>query len=387
MKPGRWIAGAIALGLVLAGVTGPLRSSSPPDDISQWGLVCFCLHSRTTPQRVIKQDDNGRLLYLAREGVSKAQLRRQGLQVSDDQLRLLQNWSLLSRIGNRYRTTFPVIGPEQMAVLRPRIRSLADEIAVHVAPEVADLRKILTEQGYADSHYAIVFSYVLDGLVWEELDHRHALPSSVPTAAHPEWNGALWAFSPARPGVEGTNEIASGPATLKSLWNDRVLEAQRAAAPAAGIRLLLAAIDQQPPGTDLRLPATGSIFTDSAGRLVVPVIQENGADPIRQVGLRFAGKVVQALNNPKAQQLAGSIRGATSQEGLLIITHELMWDVIARLTEIGAVERPEVLTRPGSDGVQSLLPLFFITFESDAVVPATGNGAFGNRVHLAANAR
>jgi hypothetical protein len=346
-------AGVMAFALTALPVAA--ASASPAEDISKWGIVCFCLHSKSTPQHIIKADDNGRLLYFARNGATKAQLRRQGLRVPDSQLKSLQYWSLLNRRGERYQTTFPILGPERMAALRPRIKALAKAIGPSLVSDAKSLKAVLDRQGYPRSHYAIVFSYVLDGLVWNELRRTHEFPSSYPTDAHPEWNGALWAFAPERPGVEGTNEIGSGNFALQSLWNERVLEALKSAAPATQIEPWLSDV----AGGKTSAGAS-SLLVGDKGRLLVPLIHSSASDPIHGIGFSMARKVAEALNRPSGRQLWSSIPGASPDVGLLIVTHELMWDIIEQLDASGVVVRPPVLSGLEPANADTLRPLFYV---------------------------
>ncbi|WP_125795948.1 hypothetical protein [Amycolatopsis sp. WAC 01376] len=54
-----------------------------PDDLAKWGLHCFCLGARSTPHHIVRMDDNGRLLFRARLGVSRTELRERSAGHSD----------------------------------------------------------------------------------------------------------------------------------------------------------------------------------------------------------------------------------------------------------------------------------------------------------------
>ncbi|GGZ44964.1 hypothetical protein GCM10011273_34630 [Asticcacaulis endophyticus] len=108
----------VAVGL--ASAVGQLHAQSlaPPEDLTQWDLHCFCINAVRTPHRIIKMDDNGRLLFLAREGISIAALRQRGTRVTDSQINLLETFNMLRREGDVVTTAIPVLGPAQMAPLR-----------------------------------------------------------------------------------------------------------------------------------------------------------------------------------------------------------------------------------------------------------------------------
>jgi hypothetical protein len=72
-----------------------LAASNQPDDLGQWGLHCFCLTARHTPQRVIRMDGNARVLSHAVGGATLGELRASGLTVTDSQVLLPRTYGLI----------------------------------------------------------------------------------------------------------------------------------------------------------------------------------------------------------------------------------------------------------------------------------------------------
>ncbi|WP_189489016.1 hypothetical protein [Asticcacaulis endophyticus] len=123
-----------------------------------------------------------------------------------------------------------------------------------------------------------MFGHALDGLFWDRLRDRGALPKTTLTLEEPFWRGAYWAVFPKRTGTVGTNHLIEARATLVMTWSDAVTNRLNAYAQATETREMLKSyghigaggLDQQSPllairGKDDRL----HIISDRIARSVV----------------------------------------------------------------------------------------------------------------------
>ncbi|GAB3744985.1 hypothetical protein GCM10027598_80620 [Amycolatopsis oliviviridis] len=298
-----------------------------PDDLAKWGLHCFCLGARSTPHHVVKMDDNGRLLFRARLGVSRAELWEQGIDPLDSQIALLRAYDLVSVEGDRLMTTFPVLGSEETAALRARMAGLAEAIVPAIEAEVSTLAGVLADQGLAHCAYGVFFGYVIDGLVWDRLMEEGLLPVTKLSVERPYWNGAFWAVYPPRAGAMGTNEVREAGVRLTMVWTDSTVNALNRLA------------DDPALWSALRVVSHGdlpreSLWSDDRGRSRIPIIRRQDGDPVHEIGLRIAAEVVSALlrNLPEA--------------GVVVAAHELIWNLMDALEATGVVRRPSSFDDP-----------------------------------------
>src|SRR3954447_23386954 len=89
----------------------PVQAQSVPADLNQFGLICFCNSRVATPHFIIPLDDNGRVLFLARNGATREQLAQAGAPISASQIQLLKDWELLAEKDKVLKTAFPVLEP------------------------------------------------------------------------------------------------------------------------------------------------------------------------------------------------------------------------------------------------------------------------------------
>ncbi|WP_125787770.1 hypothetical protein [Amycolatopsis sp. WAC 01375] len=320
-----------------------------PDDLAKWGLHCFCLGARSTPHHVVRMDDNGRLLFHARLGVSRTELRELGFDPLDSQIALLRAYRLISVEGDRLVTTFPVLGSEQTAGLRTRTARLADAIVPGIANDVSALTDVLVGQGLAHCAYGVLFGYVIDGLVWDRLRVEGLLPSMELSIERPYWNGAFWAVHPSREGAMGTNEVEEAGVRLTMVWTEPTVRALNRLAEAESLRQSLRSVSRGDLPRESVVTEDGQAWTlvDGSGRPTIPVIGRRDADPVHEIGLRIAEKIVSVL--------PGDLR----EVGLVVATHELIWDLMAVLEAAGFTRRPRVFddskAAPDSRGAQMFL--------------------------------
>ena len=231
-----------------------------------------------------------------------------------------RSWRLLSLDGEVYTTSIPVLGPEQIGKLRAEMRRVANGLVPVVVPDVQAIAAELDRRKLHDHLYAVVFSFVLDGLTWDALDSAHAVADVAITADHPFWDGVFWAVYPKRESTPGTNSARADSLRLLMTWTERVLQ------PIASLRASL----------DLH-------------HARIPVIHKRASDSIYTAGKRIADRIAAAI-----------VRYDTAQRAHVIDTHELIWEMLDALTARGVVQQPAVL-RTGPTPPEALLPLLILT--------------------------
>lgn len=312
----------VAISLASIGAPMPAHAADPAD-LGQFGLICFCTSKAATPHALVGTADNGRLLMLARRGITVTQLRREGVPASEAQLRKLQDWGLLVRSGRTFTTAFPILGSAEMAAVRARLAPLATRLQREISPELQAVRAELRARRQVESEEAVLFAYILDGLTWRELEAAHALPSQEIDAAHPYWNGTLWAVYPKQESMPGTNSKRSDGIEMRMMWSPAVL-----------------------PWFDrLAGPPPTSVTVD-----------ESRGDPIYVHGRKVARRVAAAVTSAR---LADVIRSAQPRQRVLIATHELIWMLLERANRDMGIVQPPALEH-GARSLPDIAPLVVI---------------------------
>jgi hypothetical protein len=262
---------------------------------------------------------------------------------------LLKDWGLLEETDHgRLRTTFPVLGDKATVAIRGAMKETALAIVPQIRDDVTSLSKQLQPM-QVSSAYTILFTYVLDQLVWDVLERKRAVRELVLTPDHPFWDGVLWAFKP-RPLSLGTNSIANQGTTLKMMWAP---EARSAMGPLVSdrknFRAMFMQLSTQNRVVDPQLKAIFGSYgiLDPDGLFKPPVIVEDAGNALytisHSLAERVGAEVLQRMDRVRVKR-AASLR--SEEQALVIGYHELMWELLDALEKEGLVRRPRLLSDP-----------------------------------------
>jgi hypothetical protein len=331
------------------------RVAAAQATLAGWDLICFCNSRVNTPHVVVRMDANGAILYAARNGITREQLSRDGVPVSSTAVQLLRDWGLLTQHGDTLRTTFPVLGGDRMTALRRDLRAAADAMLPRLRPSVDSITAALTTAGTPQSAYAMVFSYVLDHLVWEEFGAAADVPAQI-DVEHPFWNGAFWAVSPKRNNAPGTNSHGAGSASILVTWTDSTLGLLRPVQSAANVAFLARVPGSTNAGEIPESLRPYALFRRD-GSPAFAVVRTGRDDALTRAGrslaTQVAGRVREWLS---AADLNKQFDTRDPQLALLITYHEFMWELLDALEAGGAVTKPPILrSSPRPDLVAPLV--------------------------------
>ena len=339
------------------------QTGTAPRDLSQWDLTCFCSIADDSPQALIHADNNGQILYYARSGMTRSQLEQAaGRPIPISQLQALVDWNLLRKEGEVYTTAIPLLDANQTSELRARMRAAAARIEPELVPEVRKISVQLEREGHSAQLYSIVFSYVLDGLTWKDLNASHALATPKLSIEHPFWDGTFWATYPARSFRVGTNANEPDPGSgieAQITWTKPVLDRVHDLERAKGLRDVLhraAAGNCKGLSVEDEKQEVWKLGSDD-GRCAFPVIREDAGSPINAAGRRMASEIAETVRGNDVRDLIGG--GVTAEQAHVIETHELIWEVLDLLEHDHSIIRPAALDSGGS--TDDVLGLFFVT--------------------------
>ena len=305
-----------------------------PTDLALWSLHCFCIRARSNPKTVVRMDNNGEVLLRCVGGASRESLVSSGIAANQSQLTLLEAYGLVTIEGDVITTSFPVLGPAQIAEVRDRATAAAADVMPEVVSRAETLVGLLAARDLYASGHAVVFGHALDGVIWDLLRTRGALPGVELTIEEPYWRGSFWAVYPGREGSAGTNEINDGSATLVMVWDDETAESLRSMAAEPALPELLGSIEARDESTTL--------LGLSGDHRPIPVIGTATEDDLHLASGALAETVSSAIPDGAGCRLIFEEAGLEPSEGdaTVIFTHELIWEIAALLAGSGVVSPP-----------------------------------------------
>ena len=353
---------AIWMSFVLCGACQPNNDSvrATPD----YEVVCYCETDETNPIEVVRMDNNRDLLLACQNGKTRDQLHAEKIASTESQIRALLDWRLLEDKDGVLRSAVPILLEPETQALRLTTVQVATEISTSIVPDVKSFADTLKGMGHEASAYSILFSYVLDGLVFDQFEVRKALVKRAITDARPFWSGVLWGLFPKRPFSCGTNSMDGHDLTLKVLWSR---SARKLMGPFisdwGSVTQLFEAIGREGRVNDVRLRGLFNRYgvLDTEGRPTIPIVDEANANPIYSQAKSLAGKIAgQVLTHFDLAALQLKFRLANKEDALVIAYHELMWDLLGQLEQAGVVRRPPALAAPDQAQASDVSSLVFL---------------------------
>lgn len=274
---------------------------------------------KISPQKVIAQNNNKEILGACRSPKNLGQLQKLGINVTKDQIKMLEETKLLKEENGIFKTTFPILSKDEMSALREEALKIAVKTAENIQPELEEFLKGTKKTEV--SPYLLFFSYILDGLVWECFKKENKITDMV-INNRVGWIGVLWGSFLPRQFFLGTNEYPLKDGVIKFIWNNEILQKVKEV-----------------------------IFPEEIGKyitsLTVSIINQKSKDSIYKSSLRLSEKIAEeVLGNLNLAQLMERYKFSSEKETLVIVYHELMWSLLEELERQGLLNKPEIISNP-----------------------------------------
>jgi len=286
----------------------------------------------------------------------------------ESQIALLKAFLLLKERDDTLKTTFPILDAEETRRLRQRVQDAAPFLAERLESDVRAFVQQLHAIGREGNAYTILFSYVIDGLVWDEVEKRSLVNVREITLASPFWAGELWALYPPRAFAPGTNSISEEGVSLKVSWTEAAIPHMRPFV--TDIPALIQMFDDYRMAGRVTHDRAKEVFgpfglLDAEGRFTIPVIVEEDSNPLYQLANTMAGTVAGVA--PERLPLKAIVEEFVfrdADQAFVVAYHELMWELMDRLEAGGLVRKPVAFAEPDRAQSTDIADLVFIVRDS-----------------------
>jgi hypothetical protein len=340
--------------------------NNAPLHIDSFDENCYCEAAKSTPPYIVQMDNNWELITALRQGRSLAQLDSSGIRYTKSQIALLQDWGLVRKDDETYTTSFPILTDGQTAQLRSDSRKLAERLVVLVKSDVVQLRDILEQSHRGRNTYTVLFSYILDNLVWKEFENDSLLPHRSLSVEQPFWTGVFWMVTPKRAFACGTNSLSDKGYSFKVNWTEKAIPKMIPFVSRWDVmeKLLNNLVDQQKVTDKEVKQVFGAYkFFDPDGHFTVPIISQNESDPVYAVATRISRTISQ--NTGTNIDFPRYLRDFhfNREQAIVILYHEVMWDMLDLLETQHVIEKPVAFRSPDQAKPEDIADLIIIVRE------------------------
>jgi hypothetical protein len=335
-----------------------------PLDIDEYEFLRFSGGQEIiSPDRVVRADNNWQILLSCLEAKTRKELKKENIKFTESQLMLLQAMRFIDFDDKNIKTTLPILGAKEKQKLIPYLRQLAQDITPLLSDDILKLKEILISQGFPEHVFSMIFSGVVDGVVWFPFRAQGWISEFSLSEKRPLFDGVYWAYTPKRDFRGGSN-IAVGEKTMVVLnWSDGPQEKIQKIFHWENLYSIQEQLDQhrrivEQDLIDQLLPYG---VVDEEGRLTVPVIEMKRDDPLFQIWQSMAADIVGFMNqNLDLEALQKEYRLPDKEAAFVVAYHEWMWEFMEYITEIGLIVKPLAFEQPELAEKKDIGKLLFV---------------------------
>ncbi len=328
---------------------------------ASYDMTCFC-SGRETPHAIVSYDNNLQLIIAFKNGLTLKGLDSLNIPYTESQLKLLQVYNLIRQENDKYFSTIPVLDGQQTNQIRTQSKQEADIIVPAIENDINNFVSYLNSIHCKINAFSIMFSYILDGLVWQKFEERNLLKPYESTDNISPWTGYFWILT-SKPLIKyGTNSQSDSTFTLcitdgapyslsKTFYERDDLK-----------QAMLNNILLEGKVTDTAVINNFAIYNifDGEGNVLVPIIQENNQNILYQLSNKMSDKICNAIiANIRLDEITKQFKLKDNEQALIIFYHEILWNIMAELDVKNIIDKPLILSDPSKANSGDLANLIF----------------------------
>jgi hypothetical protein len=330
-------------------------------DFSKYNVSCYCEVNGTSPTQILKLDNNGDIVLQLINGKTEKEIT---VKYNQSQLELMKEFRLLKREDDIWKTNFPVLGETRTLKLRGEAKQTAEKLGALLKQDVVNLTKALSSLKREKNTYTILFSYVLDELVWRKFIKLGYMQERNITAGKPLWCGVVWAVYPPRKFSCGTNKISDKGISININWTDKAIKNMMPFV--SDWKNLMKMFDDYIQFGFVKDAEVRKVFDrfnlyDASGRFTVPVIVESKDNTLYSDCDILSNRVAENMFKVfDLSDLTEEFSFSSDEEALVIFYHELMWELLDYYEREGIIKKPIAFSNPDESLPEDISDLVFI---------------------------
>lgn len=359
----KWVISICICFLLLSGNTCLFAQTTDYNNLENWEDICYCsMNNSYHPSTIVNADNNWQLLLAMKNGVTLKQLDSLKIPYIKSQLLLLISQRLLKKNDGIYKTVIPILDSKQTSLLRKQSQHVANEIYPEIEQECRELVEFLSKQNRSDNAYSILFSYVLDGLIWGQFEEEGIIEEMDNSGT---WSGNYWFLTPKRPvDCGGTNSVSYD--NFAFYWNWSYSEKVTNGLWQKNIEALFPlAQENSIPDREILNEFAEYGFFDKDLRLTIPVINEKENNNLYSLSLKIIDRLLLTFKaKTDIEQLKTDYGFDNSSETAVIFYHEVMFDLMDSLIGNQVIQLPNAFKSSDKATFRDAADLCFIVISN-----------------------
>jgi hypothetical protein len=332
------------------------------NDIKDYEYTCYCTLIGANPRDIIETGNNWDLLLALKDGKTLDELDKSGMKYSKKQLGVLQALNFIKKTDDKYYTSISILNANETAELRTLTKDIAGKIILQIHNDYILFARMMQQYGFENNTYSVMFSYVLDNLVWQKLEAANAIPIQKISVERPVWDGTLWFTQPKRAFECGTNIVSLDNMNFGINWSDD-----------SGVSL--GEFGEGDFDAILKNYKNNAIITDSSvkkmmlnyglctpgGKLKFPVIKQDSTDKVNVYSQNMANTITDFMvKNIDFSGILSKYHIKSKADATVILYHEIIFDLLDILEENKLIKKPVAFAQPQNSKPTDAKDLVFI---------------------------
>jgi len=293
-----------------------------------------------------------------------------GIDFTASQIRLLKDWRLLREENEILKTAFPILNEDKTKKLRSFTKKIASNLAQQLQSDIISLIDELETLQRKNNIYSILFSYVIDGLVWDHFHEKGKIKKREITVEEPFWSGEIWAVYPPRDFFCGTNVISDKGVSLKINWSEKAIKKMIPfVADWNNLEKMFNDFVEKGKIEDENAKKVFEPFNlfDSSGQFTIPIIEEKEGNNLYEICFLISKEIADQV--PKLINLSEVKKDfdfRDEEQTLVIVYHELMGDLLDYFEEQNLIQKPIAFTNPEKAKSKDIADLVFFVKRNES---------------------
>jgi hypothetical protein len=311
--------------------------------------ICYC--SGGSPISIVKMDNNWELLLVLRQSKNMTQLDSLGVKYTLSQLKLLQEFDLIQKDKDDfYKTSIVLLDSIRSKSLRNYSKQLSFDLTGEIKPKVLELKSHLQKTKREKNIYSILFSYIIDGMIWDYMEKEGLIDKREISLQRPFWDGEFWMLYPKRDFSCGTNSLSDKGYSIKVNWSEVAIPQMIPFITRFDlqVKILDDFINKGKLEDKEAIAVFGKYnFFDSDGNFTVPIIVENEQDKIYSISQEISSNIISFIKSRiDLEILKNTYDFKDSSQAIVILYHEMIWDIMSALEKESIIEKPIAFKNP-----------------------------------------
>ena len=335
--------------------------------LKKYDIIQYASVSGYGPQNIALLDNNGDILLACKMGMTKDGLKKTGIACTQSQLVLLETWRLLTLNEDTIKTVMTILDSTETRALRGYSRYVAEFVCDSTVAVVVALKKHLDEINRGRNAYSLIFSYVVDGLVWRYLEAKKLLTPRTIGPESPIWAGEVWALHRPRSFSCGTNKIRDRGISINVNWSEASIPKMWPFV--ADIKNLERMFEDYATSNRIMDTTAKRVFSpfnlfNSKGEFTVPIITETKTNRLYTASVELSQRIAETvLSSLDITSLRASYNLRDASQALVVVYHEIMWDLMDAYERKGILKKPVAFADPAHTRSADISDLIFIVRE------------------------